>query len=124
MANVVVGFFLLCESSASSVAEEGFEAVVHVLLDVAVEEGEAGLVGGEVDDGAAVVGDDDGVLDDAGGFGSVDFDEFELVAVQMEGMGVVGAVAKDEAVAGSLVEDELAVVGVGLAVDEPGVEFA
>ena len=31
------------------VAEEGFEAVVHVWLDVAVEEGEAGLVGGELD---------------------------------------------------------------------------
>jgi hypothetical protein len=31
----------------SGVAEEGFEAEVHVLLDVAVEESEAGLVGGE-----------------------------------------------------------------------------
>ena len=38
----------------SGVAEEGFEAVVHVGLDVAVEEGEAGLVGGELDGGAAI----------------------------------------------------------------------
>jgi hypothetical protein len=47
------------------VAEEGFEAVVHVLLDVTVEEGEAGLIGGEVDGGATVIGDDYRVLDDA-----------------------------------------------------------
>ena len=33
--------------SGSGVAEEGFEAVVHVGLDVAVEEGEAELVGSE-----------------------------------------------------------------------------
>jgi len=43
-----------------------------VLLDVAVEEREAGLIGGEVDDGAAVVGDDYGVLVDAGGLLFVD----------------------------------------------------
>ena len=93
---------------ASGVAEEGFEAVVHVLLDVAVEEGEAGLVGGEVDDGAAVVGDDDGVLDDAGGFLAVDLDQLPQVAVQVQGVGVVGAVAEDEPVARALLEDELA----------------
>ena len=63
-------------SNASGVTEECFESVVHVLLDVAVEEGEAGLVGGEVDDGAAEVGDYYGVLDDAGGFLSVNFGEF------------------------------------------------
>ncbi len=28
-----------CGFAASGVAEEGFEAVIHVLLDVAVEEG-------------------------------------------------------------------------------------
>ena len=87
----------------SGVAEEGFEAVVHVGLDVAVEEGEAGLVGGEVDGGAAVEGDDDGVLDDAGGGFAVEVDELELVAVEVEGVGVVGAVAEDEAVALALV---------------------
>ena len=118
----MVGF--LWRAGGSGVAEEGFEAVVHVLLDVAVEEGEAGLVGGEVYGGAAVVGDDDGVLDDAGGFFAVDVDEFELVAVEVEGVGVVGAVAEDEAVACAWFEDELIRVRVGFAVDEPGVEFA
>ena len=47
------------------VAEEGFETVVHVLLDVAVKQGETGLIGGEVHGGAAVIGDDYRVLDDA-----------------------------------------------------------
>ena len=40
------------------------------------------------------------------------------------GVGVVGAVAEDEAVARALLEDELVFVGVGLSVDEEGVEFA
>ena len=66
---------------ASGITEERFEAEVHMLLDVAVEEGEAGLVGGEVDAGSAVVRDYYGVLDDAGGFAAVDLGEFELVAV-------------------------------------------
>jgi hypothetical protein len=47
------------------VAEEGLEAVIHVLLDVAVKQSEAGLIGGEVDGGAAEIGDDYRVLDDA-----------------------------------------------------------
>ena len=67
-------------------------------LDVAVEEGQAGLVGGELDGGAAVEGDDHGVFDDAGGGLAVDIDEFPLVTVQVEGVGVVGAVVKGEAV--------------------------
>src|SRR5580704_6382736 len=103
--NVGGGWQCLCEwlgrgaVGCLGVAEEGFEAVVHVGLDVAVEEGEAGLVGGEVYGGAAVEGDDYGVLDDAGGGGSVVIDQLELVAVQVEGVGVVGEVAEDEAVA-------------------------
>jgi hypothetical protein len=52
-------------------------------LDVAVEEGEAGLVGGELDGGAAVEGHDDGVLDEAAGGLAVEVDEFELVAMQV-----------------------------------------
>ena len=57
-----------------AIAEEGFEAVVHVGLDVAVEEGEAGLVGGKLDGRAAVKWDDDDVLDDAGGGLAVEVD--------------------------------------------------
>ena len=68
----------------SAIAEEGLEAVVHVGLDVAVEEGQAGLVGGELDGGAAVQGDDYRIFDDAGGELAVDIDEFPLVAVEMQ----------------------------------------
>src|SRR6266436_5975065 len=106
----------------SGVTEECFEAVVHVLLDVAVEEGEAGLIGGEVDDGAAEVGDDYCVLDDAGGLLSVDLGELPQMAVEVHGVGVVGAIAHDEPVARALLEHELLVVWVGLVVDQPGVE--
>src|SRR5437879_12474861 len=80
---------------SSGVTEERFEAVVHVLLDVAVEEGEAGLIGGEVDDGAAKVRDYYGVFDDAGGFLAVDLGELPSRSVQVHGVGVVGAVAHE-----------------------------
>jgi len=46
------------------------------------------------------------------------------VAVEVHGVGVVGAVAEGESVALARVEEELVVVGVGLAVDEEEVEFA
>jgi len=82
-----------------------------------VEESKAGLVGGELDRGATVEGNDYGVLDDAGGGFAVEVDQLELVAVEMDGMGVVGAVAKGEPVALAFVQDELVLVGVGLAVD-------
>lgn len=49
-----------------AIAEEGLEAVIHVGLDVAVEEGKAGLIGGEFDRSAAVKGHDDGVFYQAG----------------------------------------------------------
>ena len=48
--------------------------------------GPAGLVGGELDGGAAVEGHDDGVLDEAAGGLAVEVDEFELVAMQVHGV--------------------------------------
>src|SRR5690349_25140544 len=87
------------EFAGSGVAEEGFEAVVHVLLDVTVKEGEAGLVGGEIHGGAAVIGDDYGVLDDTGSLFAVDIDDFETVAMEVKRVSVVGLIAEDDAVA-------------------------
>lgn len=46
------------------------------------------------------------------------------MAVQVHGVGVVGAVAEDEAVALALLKDKLPVVRVGLAVDEPCIQDA
>ena len=40
------------------VAKEGFESVVHVLLYMAVEERQAGLIGYEVNHSAAVIRND------------------------------------------------------------------
>src|SRR6266436_7707263 len=91
----------------SGVTEECFEAVVHVLLDVAVEEGEAGLIGGEVHNGAPVIGDDYRVFDDAGGLLSVDLGQLPQMPVQVHGVGVVGAVAHYEPVACALLQHEL-----------------
>src|SRR5271156_3102404 len=94
-----------------------------MLLDVAMKQGETGLVRSEVDTGASVIRDDDGVFDDAGGLDAIDLGEFELMTVQMHGVGVVGAVAEDEAVPRTLLEDELLLVGVGFAVYQPCIEF-
>ncbi len=52
----------------SDVVEQGHEAEVHVELLVAVEEGEAGIVGDEVDLDFLVAADHDDVFDDAGGW--------------------------------------------------------
>jgi hypothetical protein len=62
----------------SRVTEESFEAEVHVVLDVAVEEAEAGLVRGELDGGAAIEGDHYGVLDQARCGLAVNVDQLEL----------------------------------------------
>ena len=74
--------------------------------------------------GAAVVGDDDRVLDDAGGGFAVDVDQLPQMAVHVQRVGVVGAVAEGEAVALAFVQHELILVRVGLAVDGEGVELA
>jgi hypothetical protein len=92
---------------SSGIAEEGFEAVIHVHLDVAVEEAQAGLVCGELDGGAAVEGDDYRVLDEAGGWLAIDVDELELMAVEVQQVGVVGTVAEGEAVALAFVDGHL-----------------
>ena len=89
-----------------------------------MEERESGLIGGEIDSGAAIERDNDRILDDACAGSSVDLSQFHLVSMQMHGMGIVGAVAVDETVPCSLLKDELLVVRVRFAVYEPGVELA
>ena len=108
----------------SGIAEQGLEAEIHMLLDVAMEEREAGLVGGEVDAGSTVVRDDDRILQDPRGLPAIDLGEFKLMAVKMHGMGVVGAIAEDEPVTRTLLEDKLLFVWVWLAIHKPRVEFA
>ena len=94
-----------------------------MLLNVAMKQGETGLVRSEIDARASVIGHDDSVFDDAGGLDAIDLSEFELMTMQMHGMGVVGAVAEDEAVPRPLLEAELLLVRVWFAIYQPGIEF-
>ena len=67
--------------------EEHHEAIVHVVLLVAVEEGVAGVVGGELDVDLLIGGDEDDVFKDAGGVGAAEAAKFEDVAMEMDGGG-------------------------------------
>ena len=89
-----------------------------------MEEGEAGLVGGEVDGDASVVRNDHRILYDSGGLLSVDLGQLPQMPVQVHGVGVVGAIAHHEPVTRALLQHELALMWIGLAIDKPGVEFA
>ncbi len=60
----------------------------------------------------------------AGGLLAVDLGQLPEMAVQVHGVRVVGAVAHHEAIARALLQHELALVRVGLAVHEQGVELA
>jgi hypothetical protein len=53
---------------ASRITKERFKTVVYVLLDVAVKESEARLIGSEIYDHSTVIGDYDCILNNAGGF--------------------------------------------------------
>ena len=109
--------------STLPIAKQRFETVVHMLLDVAVKEGKARLIGGEIDDRSTVVRYDDGVLHNASRLLAVDLGELPEVAVKVHGMSVVGVVAHHQAVASARFEYDFAFVGVRLAIDEPQVEL-
>ena len=96
------------------VAQQRLEAVIHVLLDMAVEQRQSRLVGGEVDAGASVGGHHDRVLDHARRGLAIDLGDLELVAMQMQRMRVVGAVVKRQPVARALLEHELLIVRIRL----------
>ena len=80
------------------VVEQGHEAEVHVELLVAVEEGEAGIVGEEFDFGFLVAAKHDNVFQDAGGGLAGDADKFETMAMEMDGVDVVALIAEADAV--------------------------
>ena len=110
--------------TASRVAKQCFKSVVHVLLNVTVEEREAGLIGGEIDDCPAIVRDYYRVFDDSGSFRPIDLDQFPKVTVQVHRMGIICAIAHDQPITRALLQNEFAVVRIGLAIDQPYVEPA
>jgi hypothetical protein len=110
--------------SALAIAKESLKAVVHVLLDVAVKERQSRLIGREINYESAKIGDYSSIFDNACGLPAVDLCQLPKVAMEVHGMSIVGTVAHHEAVARALFQDELAFMGVRLAIDEPKIEFA
>jgi hypothetical protein len=56
----------------SGVTKQGFEAVVHVLLNMAMKQSEAGLIGGKVHNGTPIIGNHNRILNNSGSFLSID----------------------------------------------------
>jgi len=90
-----------------------------VLLDVAVKQGQAGLIGGKIDDRATVVRNYNRILNNTGSLFAIDLGEFETVSMKMHGMSVIGTVAHDQPVTHSWLQHELPFVGIRFAVDKP-----
>ena len=91
---------------------------------MAVKKGQSWLIGHKIHGCTAVVGHDYCVLDESCCLLSIEFNKFQLVTVQMQGVGIVGPVAEDEAVAGALFQHKFAVVGVLFAIYEPAIELS
>ncbi len=102
------------------VVEKHHETFVHMILLVAVEEGCAGVVGGELDVGFGFgVDQDDVFVDAAEVWRAGKAAQFETVPVQVDGMVIAAGVFEDEAVALAGFEERAFDVGPGFAVDGP-----
>src|ERR1700722_5864978 len=101
------------------IAKQSFESVVHVLLDVAVKQGQPGLIRGEIHNGSAVVGNHDRILQDASRLLAVDLRQLPQVPVKMHGMRVIGAIAHDQAVPRSTFQHEFTFVRIRFAINQP-----
>ena len=82
----------------SGIGQQGHKAEVHVKLLVAVQEGEAGIVGQELDFSFLVATEHDDIFEDASGGDPGNADKFEAVAMQMDGVDVIALVAEVKAV--------------------------
>lgn len=91
---------------------------------MAVEESGAGVVGGEVDVGGGVGGDDEDVFAEAGKRRADDAGGFEGVTVKMQGVVVRAAIEHAQAIATALLQRRRDGIGIGFSVDEPGIEGA
>src|ERR1700744_3698959 len=88
----------------SRVAKQGHETEVHVLLDMAVKQRQARLVGDQIHCGASKCGNDHRVFLDAGSLLTVEFNELEHVPMEVQRVRVVAAIVKHQPVAASLSE--------------------
>src|ERR1700722_8160419 len=78
----------------SGVAKQCPEPKVHVLLDMAVKQREARLVGDQIHRGASKCGNDHRILLDAGSWLAVELDKLEQVPVHVQGGRIVTAIVK------------------------------
>src|SRR5580704_3516652 len=104
------------------VAKQRLEPKVHVLLDMAMKQRKARLVGNQIHGGASKCGHDHCIFLDARTRLSVDLDELEHVPVEVHRVAVVTPIVKHQPVAASLSEYELPFMRIFLAVDEPVID--
>src|SRR5271170_6469725 len=106
----------------SGVAKQRLETKVHMLLDMAVKQREARLVGDQIHGGTSKCGNDHRILLDAGSRLAVELDKLEQVPVDVQRVGIVAAIVKHQPVAPSLMEHEFPFMRIFLAVDEPMID--
>src|SRR5256885_16585902 len=80
------------------VTEKSFEAVVHVVLDMAVEQSQPRLVSNKIYGGAAEIRHHHRIFDQTVGPFPVELNEFRLMAMEMHRVGIIRAIAIDETV--------------------------
>lgn len=73
----------LAQNAVLVVSKQRHKTKVHVLLDMAMEQSQAGLIGDEIDRCAAECGNDHRVLLHSGGRLAIDFDKFEHMPVDV-----------------------------------------
>src|SRR6202034_3578070 len=116
------GIAWFARKAVSDVAKQRHETKVHVLLDMAVKQRQARLVGDQIHRGASKCGHDHGIFLDAGSRLAVELDKLEQVPVHMQGVRIVTAIVKHQPVAASLSEHEFPFMRIFLAVDEPVID--
>src|SRR5579884_768247 len=87
---------------ALTYVEQSLEAVIHVKLLMAVEQGQAGLLRSEIHFKLAKALHQHDVLHHTGGALAVNIGQLEKIAMQVHRMGVVGPVVEHQTVAAAL----------------------
>ena len=106
------------------ITKKRLETEIHMLLDVAVEQGEARLTRDQVDRNATVQRNDDGVFHNSASRLAVHIDELKRVPMHVKRMRIVCAIAEKNAVACAFLQHEFVVVRIRFAVDRVKVEAA
>src|ERR1035438_3457958 len=111
-------------ASAVRVSQERLEAKIHMLLDMAMKQGEARLIRSKIHTGAPVGRHHHCILDDARGCFSVNLHDLELMTMQMQRMRIIGPIVKRQPVSHTLLEQKLPGVRIRFSVNSEAVKFA